>query len=411
MINRSGPDPHEHPGPTGAPLPLAGLKVIDTATLFAGPFAATLLGDYGAEVVKIEHPDGDPARRYGAQADGVPVWWKVVARNKRSATLDLHTDEGRLLFRRLAADADLVVENFRPGTLERWGLDYATLSAHNPRLVLLRMTGFGQTGPYAHRPGFGTVGEAMSGLAHLTGNPDGPPTLPSFPLADAVAGLTAAFAALTALRARELTGRGQVVDLSIVESMLGVLAGPLTTYDLTGVMPTRQGNRSPNNAPRNVYRTKDGHWVAVAATTVSVAERVVRLVGRPELADEPWFATGAGRAAHTGELDAAVGGWIAERPRDEVVDAFDRAQAAIGAVYDFADVLQDPHLTARRSIVSVPDPELDAIRMPDVAFRLSGTPGSVRWAGPRLGEHTAEILGELGVGGEELSALAERGVI
>ncbi|MDK9496007.1 CoA transferase [Streptomyces katrae] len=411
MINRSGPDPHEHPGPTGAPLPLAGLKVIDTATLFAGPFAATLLGDYGAEVVKIEHPDGDPARRYGAQADGVPVWWKVVARNKRSATLDLHTDEGRLLFRRLAADADLVVENFRPGTLERWGLDYATLSAHNPRLVLLRMTGFGQTGPYAHRPGFGTVGEAMSGLAHLTGNPDGPPTLPSFPLADAVAGLTAAFAALTALRARELTGRGQVVDLSIVESMLGVLAGPLTTYDLTGVMPTRQGNRSPNNAPRNVYRTKDGHWVAVAATTVSVAERVVRLVGRPELADEPWFATGAGRAAHTGELDAAVGGWIAERTRDEVVDAFDRAQAAIGAVYDFADVLQDPHLTARRSIVSVPDPELDAIRMPDVAFRLSGTPGSVRWAGPRLGEHTAEILGELGVGSEELSALAERGVI
>ncbi|GLX19603.1 CaiB/BaiF CoA transferase family protein [Streptomyces lavendulae] len=411
MINRSGPDPHEHPGPTGAPLPLAGLKVIDTATLFAGPFAATLLGDYGAEVVKIEHPDGDPARRYGAQADGVPVWWKVVARNKRSATLDLHTDEGRLLFRRLAADADLVVENFRPGTLERWGLDYATLSAHNPRLVLLRMTGFGQTGPYAHRPGFGTVGEAMSGLAHLTGNPDGPPTLPSFPLADAVAGLTAAFAALTALRARELTGRGQVVDLSIVESMLGVLAGPLTTYDLTGVMPTRQGNRSPNNAPRNVYRTKDGHWVAVAATTVSVAERVVRLVGRPELADEPWFATGAGRAAHTGELDAAVGGWIAERTRDEVVDAFDRAQAAIGAVYDFADVLQDPHLTARRSIVSVPDPELDAIRMPDVAFRLSDTPGSVRWAGPRLGEHTAEILDELGVGSEELSALAERGVI
>ncbi|AZM93643.1 MULTISPECIES: CaiB/BaiF CoA transferase family protein [Streptomyces] len=411
MINRSGPDPHEHPGPTGAPPPLAGLKVIDTATLFAGPFAATLLGDYGAEVVKIEHPDGDPARRYGAQADGVPVWWKVVARNKRSATLDLHTDEGRLLFRRLAADADLVVENFRPGTLERWGLDYATLSEHNPRLVLLRMTGFGQTGPYAHRPGFGTVGEAMSGLAHLTGNPDGPPTLPSFPLADAIAGLTAAFAALTALRARELTGRGQVVDLSIVESMLGVLAGPLTTYDLTGVMPTRQGNRSPNNAPRNVYRTKDGHWVAVAATTVSVAERVVRLVGRPELADEPWFATGAGRAAHTGELDAAVGGWIAERTRDEVVDAFDRAQAAIGAVYDFADVLQDPHLTARRSLVSVPDPELDAIRMPDVAFRLSDTPGSVRWAGPRLGEHTAEILGELGVGSEELSALAERGVI
>ncbi|MGE7386401.1 CaiB/BaiF CoA transferase family protein [Streptomyces sp. NPDC004126] len=411
MINRSGPDPQEHPGPTGAPLPLAGLKVIDTATLFAGPFAATLLGDYGAEVVKIEHPDGDPARRYGAQVDGVPVWWKVVARNKRSATLDLHTDEGRLLFCRLAADADLVVENFRPGTLERWGLDYATLSAHNPRLVLLRMTGFGQTGPYAHRPGFGTVGEAMSGLAHLTGNPDGPPTLPSFPLADAIAGLTAAFAALTALRAREVTGRGQVVDLSIVESMLGVLAGPLTTYDLTGVMPTRQGNRSPNNAPRNVYRTKDGHWVAVAATTVSVAERVVRLVGRPELAEEPWFGTGSGRAAHTGELDAAVGGWIAERTRDEVVDAFDQAQAAIGAVYDFADVLQDPHIAARRSIVSVPDPELREIRMPDVAFRLRDTPGSVRWAGPRLGEHTAEILGELGVGSEELSALAERGVI
>ncbi|MFF5705572.1 CaiB/BaiF CoA transferase family protein [Streptomyces sp. NPDC012794] len=411
MINRSGPDPHQHPGPSGSPLPLAGLKVIDTATLFAGPFAATLLGDYGADVLKIEHPDGDPARRYGAQADGVPVWWKVVARNKRSATLDLHTDEGRLFFRRLTADADLVVENFRPGTLERWGLDYATLSAGNPRLVLLRMTGFGQTGPYAHRPGFGTVGEAMSGLAHLTGSPDGPPTLPSFPLADAVAGLTAAFAALTALRARELTGRGQVVDLSIVESMLGVLAGPLATHDLTGIMPTRQGNRSPNNAPRNVYRTKDDHWVAVAATTVSIAERVVRLVGRPELAEEPWFGTGAGRALHADELDAAVGGWIAGRTRDEVVDAFEHAQAAIGPVYDFADVLQDPHLAARGSIVSLPDPELGTIRMPGAAFRLSDTPGSVRSAGPRLGEHTAEVLAEIGIGHEELSALADRGVI
>ncbi|WP_079430596.1 CaiB/BaiF CoA transferase family protein [Streptomyces katrae] len=393
------------------PTPLAGLKVIDTATLFAGPYAATLLGDYGADVVKVEHPDGDPARRYGAQADGVPVWWKVVARNKRSVTLDLHTEEGQRIFRRLAAGADLVVENFRPGTLERWGLDYAALSADNPRLVLLRMTGFGQNGPYAHRPGFGTVGEAMSGLAHLTGTPDGPPTLPSFPLADAVAGLTAAFAALTALRARELTGRGQVVDLSIVESMLGVLAGPLATYDLTGVMPTRQGNRSPNNAPRNVYRTKDGHWVAVAATTVSIAERVVRLVGRPELAEEPWFGTGSGRARHAGELDAAVGGWIAERTRDEVVDAFEQAQAAIGAVYDFADVLQDPHLAARGSVISVPDPELDTIRMPGPAFRLSDTPGSVRSAGPRLGEHTAEILGELGIGHAELTALAEREVV
>lgn len=411
MIPRTTSDPGEHPVPADAPTPLAGLKVIDTATLFAGPFAATLLGDYGADVVKIEHPGGDPARRYGAQADGVPVWWKVVARNKRSATLDLHTEEGQDLFRRLAADADLIVENFRPGTLERWGLDYASLSAANPRLVLLRMTGFGQTGPYARRPGFGTVGEAMSGLAHLTGTPDGPPTLPSFPLADAVAGLTAAFAALTALRARETTGRGQVVDCSIVESMLGVLGGPLATYDLTGIMPTRQGNRSPNNAPRNVYRTKDGHWVAVSATTLSIAERVVRLVGRPELAEQPWFATGADRARHADELDEAVGGWIAERTRDDVVHRFEEAQAAVGAVYDFADVLEDPQITARGSIVSVPDPELDTIRMPGVAFRLSDTPGAVRSAGPRLGEHTADILGELGLGPEELAALSERGVI
>ncbi|MFK8912482.1 CaiB/BaiF CoA transferase family protein, partial [Streptomyces sp. YS-3] len=227
----------------------------------------------------------------------------------------------------------------------------------------------------------------------------------------AVAGLTAAFAALTALRARELTGRGQVVDLSIVESMLGVLGGPLATYDLTGIMPTRQGNRSANNAPRNVYRTKDDHWVAVSATTFSVAERVVRLVGRPELAEEPWFATGADRARHADELDAAVGGWIAERTRDEVIERFEEAQAAVGAVYDFADVLEDPQITARGSIVSVPDPELDSIRMPSVAFRLSDTPGAVRSAGPRLGQHTADILGELGVGPEELAELSERGVI
>ncbi|MBO0878264.1 MAG: CoA transferase, partial [Pseudonocardia sp.] len=291
------------------PGALDGLRVLDVATLFAGPLAATMLADHGADVIKIEHPRGDPARTHGASRDGVGLWWKMLARNKKAITLYLGSPAGQELFRKMVADADVVIENFRPGTLERWGLGYDMLSEINPGLVLARVTGFGQTGPYASRPGFGTLAEAMSGFAAITGEPDGPPTLPPFGLADGIAALTTAFGVMTALRARERTGRGQVLDMAIIEPILTVLGGQVTTYDQLGELQARTGNRSANNAPRNTYRCADGSWVAVSTSAQSIAERVMRLVGRPDLVDEPWFATGGGRAEHADELDAAVSGW------------------------------------------------------------------------------------------------------
>ncbi|MFA1537503.1 CaiB/BaiF CoA transferase family protein [Actinomadura monticuli] len=390
---------------------LSGIRVLDAATLFAGPLAATLLGDYGAEVIKIEHPRGDPVRSHGAQRDGVGLWWKMLGRNKKAITLYLGSPEGQELFRRLAADADVVIENFRPGTLERWGLGYDVLKEINPGLVLARVTGFGQTGPYARRPGFGTLAEAMSGFAAITGEPDGPPTLPPFGLADGIAALTTAFAVMTALRARAATGEGQVVDLAIVEPILTLLGPQIIAYDQLGELQARTGNRSHNNAPRNTYRTRDGGWVAISTSAQSIAERVMRLVGRPELIDEPWFATGAERAKHADVLDEAVGSWIAARDRGEVVKAFEEAQAAVAPVYTAADVMADPQFEALGTIATVPDDELGPVKMQNVLFRLSRTPGRIESAGPPLGAHTAEILARYGVDEAGLAELRGKGVI
>jgi len=402
----------EHPnGPLGYPDALAGLRVLDVATLFAGPLAATLLGDHGAEVIKIEHPRGDPSRTHGAQRDGVGLWWKMLGRNKKSVTLTLSTPEGQELFRALAADADVIVENFRPGTLERWGIGWDVLSALNPRLVLARVTGFGQFGPYSDRPGFGTLAEAMSGFAALTGEPDGPPTLPPFGLADGVAALTTAFGIMTALRARDATGRGQVLDMAIIEPLLTLLGPQIIAYDQLGELQPRTGNRSVNNAPRNTYRCADGQWVAVSTSAQSIAERVMHLVGRPELVHEPWFASGVQRAEHADELDDAVGGWIAERDRDDVVAAFEKAQAAVAPVYTAADVLADPQFQALGSIVEIDDDELGPIRFQNVPFRLSETPGRVRTAGALLGRHTAEVLARYGVDEARLAELRAAGAV
>lgn len=391
--------------------PLSGLRVLDTATLFAGPLAATLLGDFGAEVVKIEHPRGDPVRSHGAQRDGVGLWWKMLGRNKKSVTLYLGSAEGQELFRRLVADADVVIENFRPGTLERWGLGYPQLRDINPGLVLARVTGFGQIGPYARRPGFGTLAEAMSGFAALTGEPDGPPTLPPFGLADGIAALATAFAVMTAVRARAETGHGQQIDLAIIEPILTLLGPQLIAYDQLGELQPRMGNRSSNNAPRNIYRTADGGWVAVSTSAQSVAERLVRLVGRPDLIDQPWFGSGAERAKHADELDAAVGAWIAERDTGAVLSAFEKAEAAIAPVYTAADVLADPHFQALGTIAEVPDAELGLIRMQNILFRLSDTPGEIRWAGPPLGAHTAQVLAGYGVDTARLAELRTAGVV
>ncbi|TDB94347.1 CoA transferase [Actinomadura sp. 7K534] len=390
---------------------LSGIRVLDAATLFAGPLAATLLADFGAEVIKIEHPRGDPVRGHGAQRDGVGLWWKMLGRGKKAVTLYLGSPEGQELFRRMAADADVVIENFRPGTLERWGLGYDALREINPRLVLARVTGFGQTGPYSGRPGFGTLAEAMSGFAAITGEPDGPPTLPPFGLADGIAALATAYAVLTALRAREATGTGQVVDLAIIEPILTLLGPQIIAYDQLGELQARTGNRSHNNAPRNIYRTRDGGWVAISTSAQSIAERVMRLVGRPDLIDEPWFGTGADRARHTDELDEAVGSWIAARDRAEVVAAFEEAQAAVAPVYTAADVLDDPQFQALGTIATVPDDELGPVRMQNVLFRLSQTPGRIDWAGPPLGAHTAEILARYGADEAEQAVLRAKGVI
>ena len=390
---------------------LAGLKVLDVSTLFAGPLAATMLGDFGADIVKIEHPRGDPVRSHGASKDGVGLWGKVVGRNKRGITLYLGSPEGQDVFRRLVADADVVIENFRPGTLERWGLGYPELSAVNARLVLVRVTGFGQIGPYAGRPGFGTLAEAMSGFAAITGEPDGPPTLPPFGLADGIAALAAAFATMTALRARETTGRGQVVDLAIIEPILTLLGPQPTVWDALGQVQERTGNRSANNAPRNTYLTKDGRWVAVSTSAQSIAERVMRLVGRPELTEEPWFASGGERAKHADVLDAAVASWVARHDRDEVVRAFEEAQAAVAPIYDVRDVVADPQFQALGSLVRVPDPELGSVLMQNVLFRLSETPGRITSAGPALGQHTEEVLAEIGIDADQVAELRRQGAV
>ena len=392
--------------------PLAGVRVIDAATLFAGPLAAMHLGDLGADVVKVEHPRRpDPSRGHGPAKDGQNLWWKTLGRNKRTMTLDLSHERGQEVFRRLAAGADVVIENFRPDTLERWNLGYAELSAGNPGLILVRVTGFGQVGPYRRRPGFGTLAEAMSGFAAMTGEPDGPPTLPPFGLADGITALATAFAVTSALHARAASGRGQVIDLAIIEPMLSVLGPQITRWDQLGTVQPRTGNRSANNAPRNTYRCADGRWVAVSTSSQSIAERVMRLVGRPEVIEEPWFATGSGRAGHVEELDAAVAGWVASRTRDEVVAEFERVEAAVAPVYDASDIAADPQLAALETVLRVPDPDFREVAMQNVLFRLSETPGSVRWTGRAHGADTSEVLGELGYSPDDVAALRSEGVV
>ncbi|MEU5438413.1 CoA transferase [Streptomyces sp. NPDC020719] len=392
--------------------PLHDLRVLDLATLFAGPLAATMLGDFGAEVIKVEHPRRpDPSRGHGPAKDGVGLWWKLLGRNKRAITLDLSAPGGRDTLLRLAASTDVIIENFRPGTLERWGLGWPELAAVNPELILTRVTGFGQLGPYAHRPGFGTLAEAMSGFAAVTGEPDGPPTLPPFGLADSIAALATAYAVLTALTARAATGRGQVIDMAIIEPILTVLGPQPLWYDQLGYVQPRTGNRSRNNAPRNTYRTADGSWVAVSTSAQSVAERVIRLVGRPELILEPWFTTGAGRAEHADILDDAVGGWIARRTREEAMAAFEKAEAAIAPVYDIREVMADPQYRALDTLTTVDDPELGPLRMQNVLFRLSETPGAIRWAGRPHGADTEAVLTELGLSGPQITALRKAGAL
>ncbi|MGH9839800.1 MAG: CaiB/BaiF CoA transferase family protein [Blastocatellia bacterium] len=391
---------------------LTGIRVLDAATLFAGPMAATLMADFGADVIKIEHPKGDPVRYHGYTKDGVPLWWKMIGRNKRAVTLNLSLPDGQALMRELVKQADVLIENFRPGTLERWNLGPAILHELNPRLVVARVTGFGQFGPYSSRPGFGTLAEAMSGFAAITGEAGGPPTLPPFGLADGITGLATTAAIMFALQARQHTGRGQIIDMAIIEPILTILGPQPTWFDQLGVVQERLGNRSVNNAPRNVYLTADDQWVAISTSAQTIAERVMRLVGHPEVIGQPWFASGSERALHAEELDAMVGGWIAQRPFAEVVAAFEEAEAAVAPIYDVRQVMEDPQYQALGSIATVDDPELGPLKMQNVIFRMSETPGAIRWAGREKGQDNQSVYGELlGLSAERIKELAEKGAI
>ena len=396
----------------GVSGPLADLRVLDLSTLFAGPMAAMHLGDMGAEVIKVEHPRRpDPSRGHGPSKDGVNLWWKTLGRNKRTVTADLSTAGGRDVLLRLVETADVLIENFRPDTLEKWDLGPAVLHARNPRLVMARVTGFGQVGPYRRRPGFGTLAEAMSGFAALTGEADGPPTLPPFGLADGIAPLATAYAVMTALHARATSGTGQVIDLAIREPILALLGPQITRWAALGTTAPRTGNRSSNNAPRNTYRTRDGGWVAVSTSAQSIAERVMILVGKPEVIHEPWFASGAGRAAHGEELDGAVSSWIAERDRDDVVAQFEAAEAAVAPIYDAADIAADPQYEALGTIITMADPDLGEVSMQGPLFRLSDGVPPVRFTGRAPGANTDEVLAELGFTLEEVALLRSEGSV
>lgn len=362
--------------------PLAGLRVLDISTVLAGPNAARYLADFGADVIKVEHPErGDTLRNLAWRdpRDGTGMWWKLANRNKRTIALDLKDDGDRDVLWRLVEGADALVENFRPGTLERWGLGPEALHARNPRLVITRVTGFGQDGPYASRAGFATIAEAMSGLSALSGEPDGQPLLPPIALTDEVTGLVAAFATMVALH----SGVGQVVDVSLLESIFHLMGPLITLHALTGELQPRLGAGLPYSVPRGTYRCSDGRWVAVSTSADSVARRVLTLLG---LGDDMRFATGVGRMEHRDEIEAAMRAWCAARTCDEVIEAFTAAEAAAGPVMDMADIAADPHYAARQAIV-----ELDGTPMQGLIARLSATPGALRWAGRALDADGPEV--------------------
>ena len=412
MRRRRDPQRHDSLAVSAPPNrgsgPLAGLRVIDAATIFAGPVAATTLADFGADVIKVEHPRGDSLRTLGWQKDGVSLWWATANRNKRAVTLNLSDELGRDALLRLVDSADVLIENFRPGKMESWGLGWDVLRERNPGLIMLRVTGFGQTGPYSERVGFGTLAESMSGFAQMNGHPDGPPTLPPFALADGVAALAGAFAVMAALRFRDVSGgQGQYIDLSIYEPLFWILGPQATVYDQLGLIQGRTGNRAPFTAPRNAYLTRDEQWLGLSASSQSTAERTMTLVGRADMLAHEWFSDHTGRLGHQDEIDAAIAAWVGERDADEVLAAFEAAGAAIAPMLDIAGIFQDPQFIHNDTITTVDDEVLGPVRMPNIIARLSGSPGCVISTGPALGQHNAEILGEeLGYSAEELEHLA-----
>ncbi len=393
--------------------PLTDLRVIEMGQLLAGPFCGQLLADFGAEVIKCEQPgEGDPMRQWGREKPhGKSLWWPVVARNKKSLTLNLRTPEGQQVVRDLVAQSDILIENFRPGTMERWNLGYDELSKINPRLIMVRVTGFGQTGPYAKRAGYGAIGEAMGGLRYVVGDPSTQPSRMGISIGDELAAQSACMGALMALHARERTGRGQVVDSAIYEAVLSMMESLITEYHAADYIRERTGPILPNVSPSNVFDTADGKLLLIAANQDTVFRRLAATMGQPELAEDPRYATHAARGEHQGELDGRINDWtrtIALKPLEELLN---ENGVPCGLIYTAPDMIADPHFQARKAIVDVPHPTFGMLKMQNVAPKLSDTPGAVRHPGPELGQHTDEVLsGILGLGADMLEDWRARGI-
>lgn len=395
--------------------PLRGVRILDVGTLFAGPLSATLLADLGADVIKVEHPrKGDPARTFGPQKDGIGVYWKSLARNKRCVTLDLSHPDGQRLFLELVGHVDVVVENFRPGTLERWNIGWDRIEAVNAQVVLLRTSAFGPGGPYSAFPGYGTLAEAMSGFAHVTGDPEGPPTLPQMPMADGVAGLFGALGILAALYHRDVQGGpGQWIDNTIYEPIMRLMELMLCEYDQLGTVRQRQGNLIPDSSPRGAYETAEpGRWVALSGSSDQTAQRIFAAIERTDLVNDPVLAGNDGRVANADRINTAVAEWIGRHTVEEVLARFRSVDAPVAPVYDAAGIFADPHFRARGTLTTVSDEDFGSVTVPDVMPRLSATPGAIRSTGPAAGAHNSDVYSDLlGVADEELRALRQQGVI
>ncbi|QLY28781.1 CaiB/BaiF CoA transferase family protein [Nocardia huaxiensis] len=394
--------------------PLADLRVIEMGQLLAGPFCGQLLGDFGAEVIKLESPgSGDPMRQWGReQSQGKSLWWPVVARNKKSVTCNLREPDGQRLARDLIAQADIVIENFRPGTMERWGLGYESLRAQNPSLIMVRVSGYGQTGPYAPRAGYGSIGEAMGGIRYTTGDPGRAPARTGISLGDSLAAVFATIGTLAAVHHRTRTGQGQLVDSAIYEAVLAMMESLLPEYALTGYQRERTGSVLPNVAPSNVYPTTGGELILIAANQDTVFARLTELMGRPELAADERYSTHTGRGAHMAELDDLIAEWTATAEAGELLERLHAAGVPAGRIYTARDMFADPHFAAREAIARIAHPEFGELPMPNVVPKLSATPGSIRHAGPDLGQHNAEVYGELlGLDAEQLAKLADAGIL
>jgi formyl-CoA transferase len=394
----------------GARGPLVGVRVLDLSRLVAGNTLTQVLGDFGAQVIKVEPPAGDTLRAW--QVKGVQTNWKIYARNKKSLGLELRRKEARDLLLRLVPSAAIFVESFRPGTLEAIGLGPDVLLENNPKLIIVRISGFGQEGPYRRRPGFGTLVEGMSGFASFNGFADREPVLPPMYLADTISGLYGSTAVMIALREIELNdGDGQVIDLPLLDPLFAVLGPQAANYRLTGKVKPRSGSRSTNAGPRNAYLCKDGHYVCLSASTQKMAERVFRSIGRPDLTEDPRYSTNAARVQHAEDLDAIIGAFVAERTQAENVAFFEKAEVTIGPIYDISQIVEDPHVVERELVADYPDADMGAFPMHHVVPRLSGTPGSIRTPAPDLGQHNRALLGELGIDDAAYASLLAEGVV